>query len=354
LDFIVSYEHTISKPPPEKQDVTLEPAPSLPSVTETTPALPSVPPPAENTIQDDDESSTQEMEAIPGQEQQQAASDVVQDINEPSGSYPSSSDMMALLEDICDEDEVDDTSTAVPQRRLPDWMRDPKQVAAEQQRILQEQRIKKEAFRHEAMREWSVTPSPTDDDEMEVSIAGWVELSDPPRKGRMICFDLETTGFSKEDSIIEIAAVELIDGFRSGVLFQSYAKPRKWIHPMAFAAHQISDKMLQHAPPIQIALISFLEWVGTSPLVAHNLAFDLRMLRQEMERLGFVMQNAHEVFCTMKYFRRLFPSRQYSLDAVSITFGVNQVVHRKLHGALVDSEILAQIYGHLVRVTNKS
>src|SRR5438876_558666 len=80
--------------------------------------------------------------------------------------------------------------------------------------------------------------------------------------------------------IIEIGAVEIVDGIRTGFLFQSYAKNTASIHPMAFEAHQISEEMLLHQESLETVLKRFLKWVGDSPLVAHNLKFDIRMLSQ--------------------------------------------------------------------------
>jgi len=143
----------------------------------------------------------------------------------------------------------------------------------------------------------------------------------------------------------------LIDGYRTGALFQSYAKARVPIHPMAQAAHQISAEMLHSAPPIDLCIASFLEWVGASPLVSHNALFDMRLLAQELKRLNLDLAfKGHIVFCTLKYWRRLYPQRATTLDDMSAAFGVHKVVRRTIHGALVDAEILANCFMHLVRL----
>jgi len=231
---------------------------------------------------------------------------------------------------------------------LPDWMRDPHEIAAEQDKISRELRAKKEEFRCAANKEWDGAS----DTENTGKI--WEEAFELPQQGRVICFDLETSGFSHEDSIIEIGAVELIDGYRTGVLFQSYAKPRVPIHPMAQAAHQISEATLQQAPPVEFCVASFLDWVGESPLVSHNASFDMRMLTQELEKLGLREKfSRHLVFCTLKYWRKKFPQRAGTLDDMSAMFGVSRVVRRSVHGALVDAEILACCYTHLLRLPNR-
>lgn len=94
---------------------------------------------------------------------------------------------------------------------------------------------------------------------------------------RVICFDLETTGFSRTDQIIEIGAIEYFDGKRTGLMFQSYIKPTIQINPFAFKVNQITNESLQTAPTIDFVLQNFLSWVGSSPLVAHNARFDMRM-----------------------------------------------------------------------------
>jgi len=94
---------------------------------------------------------------------------------------------------------------------------------------------------------------------------------------RVICFDVESTGFASTDGIIEIGAVEYILGQRSGVMFQSYIKPSVPVNQHAAEVHGITNMMLASAPPANVIIPSFLSWVGSSPLVAHNARFDMRM-----------------------------------------------------------------------------
>lgn len=94
---------------------------------------------------------------------------------------------------------------------------------------------------------------------------------------RVICFDVESTGFASTDGIIEIGAVEYILGQRTGALFQSYIKPSVPINSHAAEVHGITNMMLASAPPAHVVIPSFLSWVGSSPLVAHNARFDMRM-----------------------------------------------------------------------------
>lgn len=94
---------------------------------------------------------------------------------------------------------------------------------------------------------------------------------------RVICFDVESTGFASTDGIIEIGAVEYILGQRTGALFQSYIKPSVPINQHAAEVHGLTNLMLASAPSASIVISSFLSWVGSSPLVAHNARFDMRM-----------------------------------------------------------------------------
>eukprot|EP00026_Physarum_polycephalum_P012937 Phypoly_transcript_13288.p1 GENE.Phypoly_transcript_13288~~Phypoly_transcript_13288.p1 ORF type:complete len:272 (+),score=41.05 Phypoly_transcript_13288:225-1040(+) len=262
-------------------------------------------------------------------------------------------DLIGVLEAMEEETEMqmgeenEGRENKTHNRKLPDWMRDPHEVAEETvQRALAMQAMKK-AFRDTAATECGIN----ENEKYQDTGSRWIELEYPVHKGRVICFDLETTGFGNEDSIIEVGAVELIDGYRTGSLFQSYAKPRGKIHPMAQAAHEITESMLHNAPPIQIVMASFLDWIGTSPLVAHNLSFDLRMLNQELDRLDmghFVTH--HPAFCSLRYWRKLFPQRSGTLDDLSASFGVSRIIRRFTHGALVDSEVLAQCYAKLCKL----
>ncbi|EGG16909.1 DNA polymerase III [Cavenderia fasciculata] len=192
----------------------------------------------------------------------------------------------------------------------------------------------------------SPPPTPTWLTEMR----GFTEIEEPVASGRVICFDLETTGFGSEDSIIEVGAVELIDGCRTGLTFQSYAKPKAPIHPEAAKVHNLNAYLLSSAPPIEFVLASFMDFVGDALLVAHNLAFDHRMLIQEMMRSKIPINRSKKCFCTMKYYRKVIKDVSYNLDAISSQLKIDKLLLRRTHGALVDSEILAIVYSHLTRI----
>eukprot|EP01132_Coremiostelium_polycephalum_P011138 gene11138-13643_t len=234
------------------------------------------------------------------------------------------------------------------ERKLPTWMKRKNVTNADEDNFneiktkFESKRIKKDELLSNGETATTVNTN------WLASLKGFVEVDKPITQGRVICFDLETSGFGPDDSIIEIGAVELIDGCRTGVIFQSYAQPKTAIHPLAEEIHQLSNFLLQTSPPIEVILASFMDWVGDSPLIAHNLAFDKRMLIQELIRTKIPFNPDHKCFCTMKYFRKVYSGSNYSLDSVSQQLKINKILLRKTHGALVDSEILAIIYKHLM------
>eukprot|EP01102_Stenamoeba_stenopodia_P023098 TRINITY_DN9844_c0_g3_i1.p1 TRINITY_DN9844_c0_g3~~TRINITY_DN9844_c0_g3_i1.p1 ORF type:complete len:529 (+),score=153.14 TRINITY_DN9844_c0_g3_i1:258-1844(+) len=175
-----------------------------------------------------------------------------------------------------------------------------------------------------------------------------VDIKIPSNSGRVIVLDLETTGFGSDDSVIEIGAVELKDGTRTGCVFQSYAKPLAPIHPCAFEAHKLTDNFLAEQDDIAAVLKRFLQWVGndTSLIVCHNAAFDLRMLKQEIERAGLPIMSIPS-FCTQRCFQKYYPQRSYSLSSVAAYLDI-QYLPRTTHGALLDAEITSRIFSKMV------
>jgi len=162
--------------------------------------------------------------------------------------------------------------------------------------------------------------------------------------GRVICFDVETTGFSIEDGIIEIGAVEVIDGYRTGALFQSYIKPQKQIHFKATKVHGLTNEKLSTAPPVTFVLASFLSWIGECPLISHNARYDMRMLLQELQKLNLADRISNrKVFCTMMHYRKLYPSRSAGLTDIVAHLGITSIDYKTNHTALADAETLSSI-----------
>lgn len=115
-----------------------------------------------------------------------------------------------------------------------------------------------------------------DNETKEINVQ-WIPNPSEILQGRVICFDVETTGFSSEDGIIELGAIEMVDGKRTGIMFQSYVSPKMQVNIFASQVHGLTNKHLSSAPPIDEVLPRFLNWIGDAPLVAHNARFDLRM-----------------------------------------------------------------------------
>jgi DNA polymerase III subunit epsilon len=169
------------------------------------------------------------------------------------------------------------------------------------------------------------------------------------RRGRVVVFDMETTGFGSSDSVVEIGAVEIVDGRRTGHLFQAYCKPSVMVHPLAFMTHRLSDEFLAAQEPVRIVVQHFVDWLGDSMLVGHNVAFDCRMLMQELDRHNIVLgSNPTRAFCTQEHFRRVAPGASASLDDATKHLGIGQQFHRLTHGALIDAELTAALFLHMI------
>jgi len=175
-----------------------------------------------------------------------------------------------------------------------------------------------------------------------------------PRRGRVICLDVETTGLTASDSVLDIGAVELIDGVRTGALFQCYLMPLYPISSGAAAVHGLSLDFLKkiHALPPPVAMASFINWIGNSPCVSHNAHFDSRMLNHELTEVGYHHEaNAPRtsVYCSMTAFKKRYPdSLGFSLDDVARHFGFSELYKRTSHGALLDAEMCAAVYQRLI------
>jgi DNA polymerase III subunit epsilon len=162
---------------------------------------------------------------------------------------------------------------------------------------------------------------------------------------REIIFDTETTGLDpKVERIIEIGAVELENRFPTGRTFHHYLSPdgRK-VDPAAFAVHGISDADLADKPLFSAIADAFLEFVGDGKLVAHNAGFDKSFLNAEFERINRQPVPDDSFIDTLAIARRRHPMGPNSLDALCKRYGISNA-HRTKHGALLDSELLAEVY----------
>ena len=170
--------------------------------------------------------------------------------------------------------------------------------------------------------------------------------------GRVICFDIETTGleYMRGDRCIEIGAVEMIDGKITDNTFHEYINPDgKIIPPDSYMVHKISNAFLEDKPKMNIIAPKFLEFIGDSPIVAHNgLDFDFPFINHELQMVGLPQIPRNQQFDSIVIARnRVFGPKSYSLDALAKWYGISLTARSDAHGALIDAEILAKVYKEL-------
>lgn len=166
---------------------------------------------------------------------------------------------------------------------------------------------------------------------------------------RVICFDIETTGFEymRGDRVIEIGAVEVIDGKITDNSFHEYINPEgKIIPPDTYMVHKISNAFLEDKPKMAEVAPRFLEFIGDSLIVAHNgLDFDFPFVNFELNKLGLRPIPREQMMDTLVIARnRVFGPKSYTLDALAKWYGISLTARADAHGALIDSEILAKVY----------
>ncbi|NGN43801.1 DNA polymerase III subunit epsilon [Mesorhizobium sp. CGMCC 1.15528] len=166
---------------------------------------------------------------------------------------------------------------------------------------------------------------------------------------REIIFDTETTGLdSREDRIIEIGGVELINRFPTGKTFHVFINPQgRAVHAEALAVHGISNERLANEPAFPDIAEKFMEFIEGAKLVAHNANFDMGFINAEFARLGQPAIGSDRVIDSLALARRKHPMGPNSLDALCRRYGINNS-HRTFHGALLDSQLLAEVYIELI------
>lgn len=166
---------------------------------------------------------------------------------------------------------------------------------------------------------------------------------------REIVLDTETTGFEPSEGhrIVEIGAVELFNHMPTGRTYHQYINPERDMPAEAFAVHGLSEDFLRGHPVFRAVGQSFIDFVGDARLVIHNAAFDIKFLNFELGRIGLTHLDWGRVVDTLAMARRKFPGSPASLDALCRRFGVDNSAREK-HGALLDSEILAEVYLELI------
>lgn len=166
---------------------------------------------------------------------------------------------------------------------------------------------------------------------------------------REIIFDTETTGLdSREDRIIEIGGIELDNHFPTGRTLHLYINPgdRK-VHPDALAVHGITDEFLTDKPGFADVAEQILAFFEGAKWIAHNATFDMGFVNAELGRLGLPAIAPSEVIDTLSLARRKHPMGPNSLDALCRRYGIDNS-HRTKHGALLDSELLAEVYIEMI------
>ncbi len=167
---------------------------------------------------------------------------------------------------------------------------------------------------------------------------------------REIVLDTETTGLEPADGhrIVEIGAVELFNHMPTGRTYHQYINPERPMPAEALEVHGLGDEFLRDKPCFAEIGAAFWEFIGTeSRLVIHNASFDVKFLNAEMSRARLPLIGADRVLDTLMLARRRFPGSPASLDALCRRFGVDNSSREK-HGALLDSEILAEVYLELI------
>lgn len=166
---------------------------------------------------------------------------------------------------------------------------------------------------------------------------------------REIVLDTETTGFDPEtgDRIVEIGCVELMNHLPTQRHFHVYVNPERSMPAEAFAVHGLGDDFLRDKPVFRAVAADFLEFVGDDPLIIHNATFDMKFLNFELMQSGFGELVNNRIIDTLAIARSKYPGAQASLDALCRRFGIDNTA-RTLHGALLDSEILAEVYLELI------
>jgi DNA polymerase-3 subunit epsilon len=166
---------------------------------------------------------------------------------------------------------------------------------------------------------------------------------------REIVFDTETTGlsFAGGDRLVEIGCVEMLNRVETGRTFHAYYHPERNMPAEAQAVHGISEAFLSDKPKFAQGVDELIEFLGDAPLVAHNAGFDFSFLNGELQRCGRPIVHVKRMVDTLQIARSRHPGAKHTLDALCSRFGVDRS-HRVLHGALLDAQLLAQVYVELL------
>lgn len=166
---------------------------------------------------------------------------------------------------------------------------------------------------------------------------------------REIVLDTETTGLdpAKGDRIVEIGCVELEGHLPTGKHYHVYLNPERDIPPEATAVHGITNEFVKDKPTFGEIVGDFMDFIGHDRLVIHNADFDMKFLNAELKTFGFPSLDNKRALDTVKIAREKFPGSPANLDALCRRFGID-LSNRTLHGALLDSQLLAEVYLELM------
>lgn len=166
---------------------------------------------------------------------------------------------------------------------------------------------------------------------------------------REVILDTETTGLNPEqgDRIVEVGCVELFGRIPTGRVFHKYLNPDRKMSAEALNITGLSDEFLTDKQRFSDIAKEFVSFIGDAPLVIHNAAFDIKFLNAELNRAGLAELRPGCAIDTLDLARRRFPGSPLNLDALCRRFGINNSGREK-HGALLDSELLAEVYLELL------
>jgi DNA polymerase-3 subunit epsilon len=166
---------------------------------------------------------------------------------------------------------------------------------------------------------------------------------------REIIFDTETTGLSPREGhrLVEIGCIEMLDRFPTGKTFHRYLNPERDMPKEAFEVHGLSEAFLRDKPVFAAVAVEFAEFIGDATLVAHNASFDIGFINAEFAGVGMPAVSMDRVVDTLLIARRRFPGARNDLNTLCQRFGID-ISRRTKHGALMDAELLSDVYVELL------
>lgn len=173
-----------------------------------------------------------------------------------------------------------------------------------------------------------------------------------------ICLDTETTGFdpAKGDRLVEIACIKLKD-YREipeeSARFHCYINPQRSMPEAAFRVHGLGDEFLKDKPLFADVAQSFIDFIGDTPLVIHNAKFDMKFLNFELVKAGYAPLSMKRTIDTLQIARERFPGSPATLDALCKRYKIS-LENRTLHGALIDTQLLAEVFFNMFEGANPS